>query len=85
MRIKAIDRFVLVYFQMHQMVTFLDFKLPLNYFINILTNKQASSYHTIILLQNQFKVDHPSRLVVKLPSSYEFHTLVIDSPFDLMV
>jgi hypothetical protein len=66
------------------METFPDFKLPLNYFINILTNKQASPYHTIILLQNQFKIDHPHSLVVKLPSSYEFHKLVIDSPFDLV-
>ena len=66
------------------METFPDFKLPLNYFINILTNKQVSSSHIIILLQNLFEISHSYSLVVKLPSSFESHKLVIDNPFDLL-
>jgi hypothetical protein len=66
------------------METFPDSKLPQNYFINILTNKQAPSSHTTILLQNLSKIAHPYSLVVKLPSSYEFRKLVIDNPFDLL-
>lgn len=81
-RIKYFGCVILVSFQKHQKDSFLDFKLLLNYFINILTNKQASPYHTIRLLQNQFIIGRQDSLAIKLPSSYELHKLVIVGPFD---